>query len=247
MDEPVNDTDSEGDQDSLMLYLKERVPFDDPVWLLTQAVDLVGFSHFSKQYAAGDTEQSKLSPATIFKVILYSFVQKVHSIRRMEDHCIHDLRWRCIVGYQPPDQTAIRAFIQENENYMQDAFLQTLAVLKGVGMRYMGEFKLGGLKVKANKELASNNAKFKLQRQFQAMLDEAMAESCQEGLWGVKGNKVDPDTRKRLAVVLKKWSTSLDGETTEKNESEEEENRDEGEQQEEGRQARQAPARPDDV
>jgi transposase len=160
--------------------MMERLPEDDIVHLMVDAVGLMEFSQFEATCKVGGVGQPPFAPAMLLTVLIYAYSHGVRSSRVIEQLCRRDAGYRFIVGNEVPDDTVIARFRQRPVGEIKDVFLQVLDLCREAGLIRLGLVALDGTKVKANAALDANCTASTIGEQVSRMLAEAAATDAQE-------------------------------------------------------------------
>ena len=84
------------------------IPENDPVRVLDAIVEHLDISAIEATYKGGGA--SSFSPRMLLKVILYAYLQNIHSGRKMEALLKRDVNFMWLSGMQRPDFNTINLF-----------------------------------------------------------------------------------------------------------------------------------------
>lgn len=97
----------EGYQLKLPLNLETMIPVDDSVRLLSQFVEAMDLTDLYSTYE----RINSLSPRTLLKIVLYSYMNGDYSSRSMELNCRRDINFMYLLeGAQVPDHATFARF-----------------------------------------------------------------------------------------------------------------------------------------
>ena len=97
----------EGYQLKLLLNLEAIIPVDDSVRLLSQFVEAMDLTDLYSTYERINT----LSPRTLLKIVLYSYMNGDYSFRSMELNCKRDINFMYFLEGKPvPDHATFARF-----------------------------------------------------------------------------------------------------------------------------------------
>ena len=97
-------------QIKLPLNLEILIPADDPVRLLSAFVEGMELSDLYKTY--GKIKKNQASPRQLFKIIIYTSMNRIYSSRDIETACHRDINFMYLLEGKPvPDHATIARFI----------------------------------------------------------------------------------------------------------------------------------------
>lgn len=109
----------------LPLKIEKNIPENDPVFKLVEICEKLDYSKLEKEYLRA---WRKLTPATMFIILVYAYMRRLYSSRQIEEACKTDIRFMWILGPKPvPDHSTIARF--QNEKLvpvMEDLFYQLI-------------------------------------------------------------------------------------------------------------------------
>lgn len=207
------------DQSQLLLMppsLDEWLPGEH----LARFVDELVESHLdlSTFYAAHRSLRGAppFDPRMMLKVVLYGYVTKVRSSRRIERACTEDVAFRWLTANTVPDYRSVARFRQRHLEALSQLFSQVLALCQSAGMVKLGDVALDGTKVRANasRHKAMSYERMKrseeeLAAEVAAMLAEAEAiDAAEDAEFGAdrRGDELPAELARRetrLAAIRK--------------------------------------------
>ena len=133
----------------LPLKIEKNIPENDPVFKLVEICEKLDYSKLEKEYLRA---WRKLTPATMFIILVYAYMRRLYSSRQIEEACKTDIRFMWILGPEPaPDHCTIARF--QNEKLvpvMEDLFYQLINQLMDLNeVSYTNVF-VDGTKIEAN-------------------------------------------------------------------------------------------------
>lgn len=133
----------------LPINLEYVVPKDDPVWILDEICEKLDYR---KVYAAYHRTWRKVSPETMFKLVVYGYMNGHYSSREIEKACRRDLCFQWLLNGEPvPDHTTISRFQNEKLNSgIEDLFCQLLMHLYELDEVNFEHVFIDGTKIEAN-------------------------------------------------------------------------------------------------
>ena len=116
--------------DSLLFphCIGDFIPENDPVRVLDAIVEHLDISAIEATYKGGGA--SSFAPRMLLKVILYAYLQNIHSGRKMEALLKRDVNFMWLSGMQRPDYNTINLFRKHRlADVMDDIFTQVVQML----------------------------------------------------------------------------------------------------------------------
>src|SRR5690606_6203125 len=111
----------------------EMIPADDSVRLLNSILERVNYSKLYAAYSRfGRIERS---PKSLFKVLVYGYMNGIYSSRKLEQACRRDINFMYLLGREPaPDHATIARFRSERlSGIIEDLFSQVVELLAEAG------------------------------------------------------------------------------------------------------------------
>ncbi len=135
-------------QVKMPLDLGIKVPKNDPVRLLSLICEKLDYSLLHKQYGR---KWRKFNPQTLFKVLLYGYLNGKYSSRDIEDSCKRDICFMWLLdGMSAPDHATIARF--QNEKLVpviEDLFYQFVKYLMKINEIHGKNIFVDGTKIEA--------------------------------------------------------------------------------------------------
>ena len=98
-----------GYQLKLPLNIEAVIPEDDPVRLLSQFVEAMDLTDLYSTYER--IRENTVSPRTLLKIVLYSYMNRDYSSRSMEQNCKRDINFMYLLeGMPAPDHATFARF-----------------------------------------------------------------------------------------------------------------------------------------
>lgn len=131
------------------MKLEYSIPKDDPVWILDEICEKLDYR---KVYASYHRSWRKVSPETMFKIVVYGYMNGCYSSREIEKACRRDLCFQWLLNGEPvPDHTTISRFQNEKLNSgIEDLFCQLLTLLHELDEVNFEHVFIDGTKIEAN-------------------------------------------------------------------------------------------------
>ena len=131
------------------INLEIRIPEDDPARLVDEICEELDYT---KVYAAYDRAWRKVCPETMFKLIVYGYMNGLYSSRDIEKACRRDICFMWLLNGEPvPDHTTISRFQNDKlTNAIEDLFYQFVMRLNAMGEVDFENVFIDGTKIEAN-------------------------------------------------------------------------------------------------
>ncbi len=125
------------------------IPGNDPVRVLDAIVEHLDISAIEATYRGGGA--SSFDPRMLLKVILYAYLQNIHSGRKMEALLKRDVNFMWLSGMQRPDFNTINLFRKSRlADVMDDIFTQVVRMLVDAKFVSLEVKYIDGTKIEAN-------------------------------------------------------------------------------------------------
>ena len=125
------------------------IPGNDPVRVLDAIVEHLDISAIEATYRGGGA--SSFDPRMLLKVILYAYLQNIHSGRKMEALLKRDVNFMWLSGMQRPDFNTINLFRKSRlADVMDDIFTQVVRMLVDAKFVSLEVQYIDGTKIEAN-------------------------------------------------------------------------------------------------
>ena len=125
------------------------IPENDPVRVLDAIVEHLDISAIEATYKGGGA--SSFAPRMLLKVILYAYLQNIHSGRKMEALLKRDVNFMWLSGMQRPDFNTINLFRKNRlADVMDDIFTQVVQMLVDAKFVSLEVQYIDGTKIEAN-------------------------------------------------------------------------------------------------
>src|ERR1700739_950899 len=90
--------------------MREWLPAEHPVWLVSRAVELMDTSAFHAMRRTGGAGAAGYDPDMLVMLLVWAYANEVSSSRKMERLCGQDVAFRVICGGELPAHVAIARF-----------------------------------------------------------------------------------------------------------------------------------------
>ena len=125
------------------------IPENDPVRVLDAIVEHLDISAIEATYKGGGA--SSFAPRMLLKVILYAYLQNIHSGRKMEALLKRDVNFMWLSGMQRPDFNTINLFRKNRlADVIDDIFTQVVQMLVDAKFVSLEVQYIDGTKIEAN-------------------------------------------------------------------------------------------------
>ena len=125
------------------------IPENDPVRVLDAIVEHLDIRAIEATYKGGGA--SSFAPRMLLKVILYAYLQNIHSGRKMEALLKRDVNFMWLSGMQRPDFNTINLFRKNRlADVMDDIFTQVVRMLVDAKFVSLEVQYIDGTKIEAN-------------------------------------------------------------------------------------------------
>jgi transposase len=121
--------------------------------LAYQMLDIVGeldMSPFLSGYSDDGRGAPAFSPYMMVSLILYAWVHRVYSSRKVELLCFQDVGARVICGGNLPDHRSINRFRTRHDKVLANLFDQSIRLCQRAGMVSLSKTAVDGSKIEAN-------------------------------------------------------------------------------------------------
>ena len=158
--------------------MRERVPEDDLVHFVLEAVERVSMSRFRVNERG--TGSAQCHPRTMLALPVHCHATGTFGSRRIERATHRDLCVRYLTADSHPDHDTICRFRRENFEAVGEAFLQVLLLARELRLLRVGTVSVDGTKVDANASLRNgirHDRAEELRAQLQQEIDGLLAEA----------------------------------------------------------------------
>jgi transposase len=198
--------------------LREWLPPDHAVFLLSDLVDEVDLTAITAVYHRGDGGGNPpYHPVLLTKLLLYAYMEGVVSSRLIAAKTYTDLAYRLLTVDQHPDFRTISDFRERHLVALRDLFPQVVRLAQRLGLVKLEQVAQDGTKVLANasKHRAMSYARLgpaeeRLVRELEALLAAARrVDAAEDAHYGVDrtGDEVPPDLSGEIARRERRLAT----------------------------------------
>jgi transposase len=144
-------TNQEKYQLVLPMPIDRMIPKDDSVRLLNQILEGLNYSNLYMAYSPKGRKPAVL-PKTLFKIIIYGYMNNIYSSRDLEKACKRDINFMWLLQDQKaPDHNTIARFKSERlKGVLEDLFSQLVIKLEELGEIDFQTLFIDGTKIEAN-------------------------------------------------------------------------------------------------
>lgn len=129
--------------------LDEMVPANDPVRVVDRAINQIDIRPLISTYKGGGNWG--YHPKMLLKVIVYAYLRKKYSSRKMEVSLKENIFYMWLSGMNMPDHNTINRFRGKRlEGKLKDIFCSVVLLLAEEGLLNIKEVFIDGTKVEAN-------------------------------------------------------------------------------------------------
>ena len=131
--------------------IDENISDNDPVRMVSAMVDRLSLDSFRKLYK--ESGRSPYHPKMMLKVILYAYMNNIHSCRKIEQQLRYDVRYIWLAGHATPDFITINRFRNRVKDEINGVFTQLVLILADKGFVSLDVEYIDGTKMesKANR------------------------------------------------------------------------------------------------
>ena len=130
--------------------LREWLPDDHLVYLVSDVVDQLNLSAIESVYEEDDRGQPPYHPRMMTKILLYGYCVGVFSSRKIQKRLVEDVAFRVLAAGNQPDFRTISDFRKLHLKALEELFQQMLRLTLETGTMKLGRVALDGSKFKAN-------------------------------------------------------------------------------------------------
>src|ERR1700682_5719745 len=130
--------------------LREWLPDDHLVYLVSDVVDQLNLSAMESVYEEDDRGQPPYHPRMMTKILLYGYCVGVFSSRKIQRRLVEDVAFRVLAAGNQPDFRTISDFRKLHLKALEELFQQMLRLTLETGAMKLGRVVLDGGQGKAN-------------------------------------------------------------------------------------------------
>lgn len=136
--------------------MAEWLPASDPVWLVIEVIKSCDTSAFHAGRRLGGAGRAGYDPDMLITLLVWAWLQGVHSSRRIERLCGRDIAFRVVCAGDVPDHVTIARFRQGFSAGVEQLFEQVLLLASRLGLGQLGVVALDGTKIAAPASAGQN-------------------------------------------------------------------------------------------
>lgn len=127
-----------------------RIPADDSVRLLSAVFERMNYTRLRAAYSR--MGRSEWSPESLFRILVYGYMNRIYSSRELEKACKRDINFMFLLrGAEAPDHSTIARFRSERLiDAVEDLFSQLVDQLAKAGELSLKSVFIDGTKLEAN-------------------------------------------------------------------------------------------------
>lgn len=135
----------------LPMPIEILVPKDDSVRLLSQLMEELNYAKLYMAYSRKG-RKSAVSPKTLFKILVYGYINNIYTSRGIEQACRRDINFMWLLeGQKAPDHNTIARFRSGRlADVVEDMFCQLVMKLEQAGEILFQTLFVDGTKIEAN-------------------------------------------------------------------------------------------------
>ena len=177
----------------------EWLPEDHIAWFIIDAVEKIDTSALHKRHPNDGVGRRAYDPDMMLALLLYAYCTKTRSSRAIEKLCLSDVAYRIISADHQPDHSTIAQFRKDFGDQAKTLFVEVLRLAHEAGVGSVGVVALDGTKMTANASLKRNRTKDQLEKEVDAMFNEAeTADAAEDERFGDRrGDELPPELAKR--------------------------------------------------
>ena len=149
-------------------------------WFIVDAVGQMDLREFYAAYRSDGWGAAAYDPEMMVAILLYAYCLGLRSSRRIARALEEDVGFRVVAANQQPDFRTICRFRAEQEEALEELFVEVLRLCHEAGLVKLGVVALDGTKVAAKAALATNRSHQAIEEEVQRMLAEAKAADAEE-------------------------------------------------------------------
>jgi transposase len=158
--------------------LRDRVPEDDLVHFVVEAVEGMSLNPFSVNHRGSGSAQ--YPPGMMLALLIYCYANGIFSSRRIERATHRDVAVRYLSADTHPDHDTIAKFRRENFEAVSECFVKVLELAEELKLLKVGTVSIDGTHLRANAS-KHKNASYKrageLSEQLEAEVQELLAQA----------------------------------------------------------------------
>lgn len=153
--------------------IADWLPEDHLVWLVLDVVSMVDLSAFHARHPNDGVGRPAYDPAMMLALLLYAYCVGLRSSRRIARACRCDLAFMVICADVVPEHDAIGRFRADNEQAVEDVFVDVLAMCGKAGLASLGTIAIDGTKIGSDAALDKNRSESAIRAEVERILSES--------------------------------------------------------------------------
>ncbi len=168
--------------------IADWLPEDHLVWFVLDVVSMMDLSAFHARHLNDGAGRAAYDPEMMLALLLYAYCVGLRSSRRIARACRCDLAFMVICAEVVPEHDAVGRFRAENEQAIEDVFVDVLALCGRAGLASLGTIAIDGTKIGSDAALDQNRSESAIRAEVEGILAESAtadgAEVTQPNLQG---------------------------------------------------------------
>lgn len=153
--------------------IADWVPEDHLVWLVLDVVSMMDLSAFHARHRNDGAGRPAYDPEMMLALLVYAYCVGLRSSRRIAAACRCDLAFKVICADVVPEHDAVGRFRADNEQAIEDVFVDVLFLCGRAGLVSLGTIAIDGTKIGSDAALDQNRAEAAIRAEVEAILAES--------------------------------------------------------------------------
>jgi transposase len=128
--------------------IEDEIPKDDISRTIKEVVEELNFETIEKRYK--EVGNVGYEPKTLFKIIIYSYTNKIYSYRKMAKESERNIYYWYLTGKEKPDFRTLWRFVDKHKKAIRELFEQVVQICEELGMIKLENVAIDGSKIRAN-------------------------------------------------------------------------------------------------
>ena len=156
--------------------MREWLPASDPVWLVMEIIEQrMDTSAFHRLRRTGGAGRAGYDPDMLLALLVWGWMQRVSSSRRLERLCLRDVSFRVICAGDAPDHVTIARFRAEFGEAVESLFAEVLVLCHRLGLGQVELVAVDGTRIAAPASRDANRTEEGLRRAQQVEAEREAA------------------------------------------------------------------------
>jgi transposase len=189
--------------------MREWLSASDPVWLVMEVIEQqLDTSAFHRLRRTGGAGRAGYHPDMLLTLLVWGWMQRVSSSRRLERLCSRDVSFRVICAGDAPDHVTIARFRAEFSDAVESLFAEVLMLCHRLGLGRVELVAVDGTKIASPASQGANRTEEGLRRAQQAEAEReaarraareaaqahAQTDAAEDAMFGERlGDEIDDD------------------------------------------------------